>query len=110
MGRAVAVTPRVACLPRVAALLRVASLLHCCCAALVPKPPTPAAPSPKVPKPPHSGYHISALHLSQLNVCGVPDERLFVQSRACAGPEVVGGRRVVPLGWIYSPLIYIYFW
>jgi len=58
MGRAVAVTPRVACLPRVAALLRVASLLHCCCAALVPKPPTPAAPSPKVPKPPHSGYHI----------------------------------------------------
>ena len=68
MGRAVAVTPRVACLPRVAALLRVASLLHCCCAALVPKAPTPAAPSPKVPtpavpspkvpKPPHSGYHI----------------------------------------------------
>ena len=58
MGRLVAVTPRVACLPRVAALLRVASLLHCCCAALVPKPPTPAAASPKVPKPPHSGYHI----------------------------------------------------
>ena len=58
MGRLVAVTPRVACLPRVAALLRVASLLHCCCAALVPKAPTPAAPSPKVPKPPHSGYHI----------------------------------------------------
>ena len=50
MGRAVAVTPRVACLPRVAALLRVASLLHCCCSS--------AAASPKVPKPPHSGYHI----------------------------------------------------
>ena len=53
MGRFVAVRSRVASLPRVTALLRVASLLHCCCAALVPKPPTPA-----VPKPPHSGYHI----------------------------------------------------